>query len=43
MAYVNPPDSLHLLMAMLKPMLSCETRYFEDGQQDEALRWVGAI
>ncbi|MBU0858971.1 MAG: STAS/SEC14 domain-containing protein [Alphaproteobacteria bacterium] len=40
MAYTNPPDSLHLLMKMLEPLHTCETRFFDAGEEAVALAWV---
>lgn len=42
LAYINPPDSRRLLMKMLSPIMSAELRFFEDGQQDEAIAWMKA-
>lgn len=40
LAYVNAPDSRMLMMKMLSPIMQAETKFFEDSEKDEALRWV---
>lgn len=39
-AYVNAPDSRYLLAKMMTPMTSGEFRFFDEGQQEEALTWI---
>ncbi|MDB5491018.1 MAG: hypothetical protein JWO78_867 [Micavibrio sp.] len=39
-AYVNPPDSRMLLMKMLDPVMDGKVRYFDAGQDAEALSWT---
>lgn len=40
LAYVNAPDSRRLLMAMMRPVTDTELKYFESGQEREALEWL---
>ena len=40
LAYVNAPDSRRLMMKMLEPISSAETRFFETAQIQDALNWV---
>lgn len=40
LAYINAPDSRMLLMKMLEPIMQAEIRYFDIGQQQEAMDWV---
>ena len=40
LAYVNAPDSRMLMMKMLQPMMTAETRFFDEDEKDEALKWV---
>ena len=39
-AYVNAPDSRHLLMKMVQPLTLLQVRYFETGEEEDALNWV---
>jgi len=39
-AYVNAPDSRHLLMKMMDPLMHAEMRYFDLADEAEALLWV---
>jgi len=39
-AYVNAPDSRHLLTSMLQPLGSAEVRFYDLGQEEEALSWI---
>jgi hypothetical protein len=39
-AYVNPPEKIFFRNALSKPLFSGETRYFPEGQLQEALEWV---
>jgi len=39
-AYVNAPDYRHLLMKMVQPLTHLEVRYFDAGQEEEALNWL---
>jgi hypothetical protein len=41
-AYVNAPDSRMLMMKMLQPIMKAEVRYFESGQEQDAIAWVQA-
>lgn len=38
--YVNAPDSRLLLMKMLEPISTADTRFFETAQLQDALKWV---
>ncbi|MDB5491020.1 MAG: hypothetical protein JWO78_869 [Micavibrio sp.] len=40
LAYVNPPKRKILLMKMAEPLLKGEIRYFEEGQYEDALKWI---
>jgi len=40
-AYVNAPDSRHLLMKIVQPLTHLQVRYFESGEEKEALDWIG--
>jgi hypothetical protein len=39
-AYVNPPGKRVLLMKTLEPILKAEVRYFNAGEENEALSWI---
>lgn len=40
-AYVNAPDSRHLILKMLQPLMpKAEIRFFDEHQQEEAMAWV---
>ncbi|MDB5491019.1 MAG: hypothetical protein JWO78_868 [Micavibrio sp.] len=39
-AYVNAPDSRRLLMKMVQPLTSAEVRYFDSGEESQALAWI---
>ncbi|MGZ9108927.1 MAG: STAS/SEC14 domain-containing protein [Micavibrio sp.] len=39
-AYVNPPQSRFLMMKLMSPILNAEVRYFNEGEQAQALAWV---
>jgi hypothetical protein len=39
-AYLNAPDYRHLLMKMVQPLTHLEVRYFDSGQEQEALNWL---
>lgn len=43
LAHVNAPDSRRLLVSMLQPMSPVEVRYFELGEEQEALAWVKSL
>ena len=39
-AYVNPPDSRMILMKTLQPIMTAEVRYFNAGEDQDALHWI---
>ena len=39
-AYVNPPDARMILMKTLQPILNAEVRYFNAGEDAEAIAWI---
>jgi hypothetical protein len=39
-AYVNAPDSRRLLTAMVQPLSDGEVRFYDLGQEEEAMKWV---
>lgn len=40
LAYINAPDSRRLLTAMVQPLSEGEVRFYDLGQEDEAMKWV---
>jgi hypothetical protein len=40
LAYVNPSKRKIMLMKMAEPILKGEIRYFEEGQYQDALKWI---
>ena len=40
LVHVNAPDSRRLMVSMLQPMSPVQVRYFELGEEQEALEWV---
>jgi hypothetical protein len=40
LAYVNPRETKIMLMKLAKPIVGCETRYFDAGELDQALQWI---
>ena len=40
-AYINAPDSRMLLMKMLAPISTAETRFYEPAQLQSAFEWIG--
>lgn len=40
-AYVNVPDSLHLTLKMMRPLMpGADIRFFEKDEADKAMAWV---
>lgn len=40
LAYVNPSKRKIMLMKMAEPIIKGEIRYFEEGQYQDALKWI---
>jgi len=39
-SYVNAPDSRRLLTSMVQPLSSGEARFYDLGQEEEAMAWI---